>query len=186
LCCCLSIWFFTNHSPFKNNGTIGDTIGGLTAPVFNLIASILIFISFKEQYKANQIQKEALKEERDRTNSINEFQHIDNLITEIKNEINSLRFSYNKGNISGNVYYKGIESLKNLDNAIPPTNHFQQEYFENLNISINLLLFTIDKINEFKYNKNEGKVLRIKLYNFIYKFSNELIEFINSLNKMRN
>ena len=39
---------------FSNSGQIGDTIGGITAPFFNLIAAVLIYLSFKEQTKANE------------------------------------------------------------------------------------------------------------------------------------
>ena len=39
---------------FTNSGQIGDTIGGITSPFFNLIAAVLIFLSFREQVKTNR------------------------------------------------------------------------------------------------------------------------------------
>lgn len=38
-----------------DTGAIGDTIGGITAPFINLLAAFLVWISFKEQVKANKI-----------------------------------------------------------------------------------------------------------------------------------
>ena len=45
---------FGSDFDFTNSGQIGDTIGGITAPFFNLIAAVLIFLSFREQVKANE------------------------------------------------------------------------------------------------------------------------------------
>lgn len=42
---------------FSNKGSIGDTIGGITAPFINGLAAVLVFLAFKEQIKANEIFK---------------------------------------------------------------------------------------------------------------------------------
>ncbi len=39
----------------ENTGYIGDTIGGITAPFINLLAALLVWISFREQVKANKL-----------------------------------------------------------------------------------------------------------------------------------
>ena len=41
---------------FEGKGDIGDVIGGVTAPFINLIAAILVFISFRQQVVANTNQ----------------------------------------------------------------------------------------------------------------------------------
>lgn len=38
-----------------DTGAIGDTIGGITAPFINLLAAFLVWISFREQVKANKM-----------------------------------------------------------------------------------------------------------------------------------
>lgn len=38
-----------------DTGAIGDTIGGITAPFINLLAAFLVWISFREQVKANKL-----------------------------------------------------------------------------------------------------------------------------------
>ena len=40
---------------FRTNGQIGDTIGGITAPVVGLISAILVYLSFTAQVRANRI-----------------------------------------------------------------------------------------------------------------------------------
>jgi hypothetical protein len=44
-----------NIVDFSNTGEIGDTIGGITAPFVNLVAAFLVYISFREQIKANKL-----------------------------------------------------------------------------------------------------------------------------------
>lgn len=46
--------FFTGID-FNTTGQIGDTIGGITAPFINIAAAILVYLSFKEQIKANKL-----------------------------------------------------------------------------------------------------------------------------------
>ena len=49
---------------FSQTGPIGDTIGGITAPVINLFAALLVFLAFREQVKANDLQIRELRTDR--------------------------------------------------------------------------------------------------------------------------
>lgn len=40
---------------FTKTGQIGDTIGGITAPLASFLGSILVFYAFREQVKANEL-----------------------------------------------------------------------------------------------------------------------------------
>lgn len=48
---------------FSQTGQIGDTIGGITAPIINVIGAILIYLSFKAQIRANKIQFQLFSQE---------------------------------------------------------------------------------------------------------------------------
>ena len=48
-------------------GVIGDSIGGMTAPFFGLLNAIIVYLAFQQQIRANEIQKQALEEERIRS-----------------------------------------------------------------------------------------------------------------------
>lgn len=52
-------WLFTNYNlfpglDFTQTGQIGDTIGGITAPIIGIISAILVYSAFIEQNRANQ------------------------------------------------------------------------------------------------------------------------------------
>ncbi len=42
---------------FTTTGQIGDTIGGITSPIINILNAILIYVAFTEQLKANNLLK---------------------------------------------------------------------------------------------------------------------------------
>jgi hypothetical protein len=93
----LSLWVFTKPAfssdwDFSNKGQIGDTIGGISAPIINLIGAILVFLSFKEQFEANKIQREALKNEIDNINRNKEFDTLFSIFREIKDEVNGFNY----------------------------------------------------------------------------------------------
>lgn len=57
---------------FKETGQIGDTIGGITAPVCSLIGSILVFLALRAQIEANKIiQKQITDQKHDEANKKN-------------------------------------------------------------------------------------------------------------------
>lgn len=45
---------------FKGTGQIGDTIGGITAPIIGILSSTLLYLTLKEQFKFNESQKKTL------------------------------------------------------------------------------------------------------------------------------
>lgn len=49
---------------FSDTGEIGDTIGGITAPIIGLIGALLVYYSFRAQIEMNRIQWEAIKDQR--------------------------------------------------------------------------------------------------------------------------
>lgn len=51
-------WLLTRESSypsFMNTGDVGDTIGGITAPIVGLLGAILVYLAFKEQVRANDL-----------------------------------------------------------------------------------------------------------------------------------
>ncbi|MBK6833809.1 MAG: hypothetical protein IPG89_05850 [Bacteroidetes bacterium] len=67
---------------YSDYGTTGDAIGGMTAPVVNLIGAFLVYLALREQVKANDIvQKQLDKSEKEKR-------------TEEENKILENMFSY--------------------------------------------------------------------------------------------
>ena len=59
-------WLLSQHHwkfSFAETGQIGDTIGGITAPIIGFMSAILIYFSFMIQYRANQMQWKAIRDE---------------------------------------------------------------------------------------------------------------------------
>lgn len=64
LICFFPAWFTSSFSKynFTTTGQIGDTIGGIMGPFIAIAASALTFLAFWVQYKANEQQKQDIKE----------------------------------------------------------------------------------------------------------------------------
>jgi hypothetical protein len=58
---------------FTQTGQIGDTIGGITAPMANLLGAILVYLALKAQIEANLILKKQLDDEKSKTISSNKL-----------------------------------------------------------------------------------------------------------------
>ncbi|KAA5532625.1 hypothetical protein F0919_17745 [Taibaiella lutea] len=68
-----------------NSSKIGDSIGGMTAPIIGIISSLLVFYSFREQVKANKLVQEQINEESISRNSqfyFDKINHYNNIITQ--------------------------------------------------------------------------------------------------------
>ncbi|AZA91018.1 Uncharacterised protein [Chryseobacterium nakagawai] len=77
---------------FTETGTIGDTIGGITAPIIGLIGAILVFLALKAQIQANiLVQKQIESQEQDKKIE-NESLQLNKLYENLKSSIDN--FSY--------------------------------------------------------------------------------------------
>ncbi|WP_308990807.1 putative phage abortive infection protein [Mariniflexile litorale] len=71
-----------------NPNEIGDTIGGILNPIIGFTASILTFLAFYIQFKANKQQKELFRQELDSNKFESQFYEMLRLHKENVNEIN--------------------------------------------------------------------------------------------------
>lgn len=55
-------WGFTSFD--QETGFIGDTIGGITAPIVNLISAILVYFAFRAQVDANTLVHQQISDEK--------------------------------------------------------------------------------------------------------------------------
>jgi hypothetical protein len=109
----------------QSTGVIGDTIGGITTPVFGFLSAILIYYSFREQFRANQEQilanaqqKEALKAEIKRNNLSKEYDQIISLFDVYLNEINSFSLENEYGiDVINNYAKDNIIGVQSIDYA---------------------------------------------------------------------
>ena len=98
---------------FSNKGQIGDTIGGITAPIFGLIGFILVFYSFKEQYKANQLQIDSLFAQKIDKELSDEYNLLENLLENTDRKIDLFEYLEQRDAVTQNIF-----SIPNQKNAI--------------------------------------------------------------------
>lgn len=98
-----SLWPYLD---FSETGSIGDTIGGITAPIINLFAAFLVYLAFREQVKANDIQVEALDEER-------KVRKIESSFNTTLTELNWCSVEYDQLEYGGVMGIKAINELMN-------------------------------------------------------------------------
>ena len=82
--------YFNDWFDFSNTGQIGDTIGGITAPIVNLLGAFIVYISFMAQVKANEIQQTALEDEKKRNRLNNNFSTLLPLLKEYQEDFEKL------------------------------------------------------------------------------------------------
>jgi hypothetical protein len=83
--------FFSSWD-LSNTGQIGDTIGGITAPIISLLGAILVYYSFQAQIKANKIQSDALEDEKQQIAKRNQFEKYLLSFDEIKKSLSTVEF----------------------------------------------------------------------------------------------
>ena len=77
---------------FSNTGQIGDTIGGITAPIASLVGSILVFFALETQIEANQIIQEQMKVQKDEESQKKQLQNLLDQFKMLREDVND--FSY--------------------------------------------------------------------------------------------
>ena len=140
----LSIYLFTRPVIFSQfdltaTGQIGDTIGGISAPLINLIGAYLVYISFKTQLQANKIQIQALNDEKDRFNVDNIFQKQSAHFNDIKSTLNNLEFVVElfpvydrtgKATYFAPLNFKGLNALNEFTNRLILKRNYTSQTYE--------------------------------------------------------
>src|SRR5688572_22802037 len=77
---------------FQETGQIGDTIGGVTAPITGLIGAILVFFALKAQIDANKLIHDQFEYQRQEESYRKLYMYISSQVDLIRTDINE--FSY--------------------------------------------------------------------------------------------
>jgi hypothetical protein len=144
-----------NIERFECTGTIGDTIGGLTAPIIGIAGSILVYLSFQAQLKANKMQFKALLREQKRYEEDRLRARLYLVSSDIKDSVKELEF-IGFDNEGKEIVYKGLTALKQtaeqyendiIDTIINPGNQTRRHHdFNTAFASILYILSSIDEL----------------------------------------
>lgn len=125
---------------FSQTGQIGDTIGGITAPIVNIIGAILVFYALKAQIDANRLIQDQFDEQKADELNRKKLLYITEQVNIIRADLNDFTYTFRKDNYKYN--YSGadgiFEFLKSIKKGGDHNVEFQQ--FLNQNPKINEFL----------------------------------------------
>jgi hypothetical protein len=131
--------YISKSTDYSSTGPIGDTIGGITAPIVNLISALLVFLAFRAQIQANEIVRKQLRSERKRRDEDINDAILRRRYDIMTKELNNLYYTDNL-----NRLHTGIESIQ--PGLIQLANFFHdesslesQKYIKELNDIITML-----------------------------------------------
>ena len=144
-------------------GQIGDTIGGITAPIINIIGAILIYISFKAQIKANEVQYSLFNEELENQKFDRNFQVTLDLFQTLKEDYRNLSYDNFDSQSAINAYVNDIRDNWDKDFFIDHTKIPIYGHWKFLLSEYDLISYHIETAN---FRKGERKKLYIVINNF--------------------
>lgn len=155
--------------PLTETGQIGDTIGGITAPILTIGSSVLIYFSFIAQIEAN----EKLREELDRSQMLRQYDQIYELISALVDDYNKLEYGHSKkGDLAIDQFLKEnpMHVINNSDYS-----SFLRSFayiLESADFSCRKIFYFDDQ------NRSYKRVLRSRFDNF---FATKLSHHINAV-----
>lgn len=196
----VSLYIFTRPAiflgwDFSSTGQIGDTIGGITGPIINLIGAYLVYISFQAQIKANKIQSDALAEEKLRLNTESIYQKQVSQFDDVKLRLKELEFIVQlqpdlafDGALSTNapLIFRGLNALNAYTVRISNPQQYTRENYETYGmfLSFQFMMLSIDDLIKNIDNKIvdpidiEYLLSNIKLFynSFLKNFADRIID----------
>lgn len=105
----LVVWIFPYFAiwgryEIERIGSIGDFWGGITAPFIGLIAAILVYVTFREQVKANIKFAEQFQVQ-------SEFDYARVIFEELKSAISKFQYAYDDEENGGHIIFDGPEAF---------------------------------------------------------------------------
>lgn len=115
ICLLIAPILFSRHGglfSFQDTGEIGDTIGGITAPITGFLGAYLVYLALRAQIIANNIIIEQFNEQKLAEYNHKKFEIINSQITSLNDEINNLSYRSIRNNRTIDV--KGSAAINEL------------------------------------------------------------------------
>ena len=97
---------------FSSTGQIGDTIGGITAPIVNLLGALLVFFALKAQVDANSLIQAQIESQRQDELKKKNLQYFLEQFKTIREDIND--FTYFKSEPGRHITHKGSDAFTHV------------------------------------------------------------------------
>jgi hypothetical protein len=159
-------------------GSIGDSIGGMTAPAIGLMSAALIFLSFQAQIRMNERQWNEIKKQQNIKN--NDFAI--EMVSEITNCFKDKYYVFSLLKNDEVEYYLEIIKSMNLDEIKDVfENKLASNYFSNLIIQLNPFIEIVELHENNKLTRNTY----VKIGYALLKNQDVIRELLNSLEKFK-
>jgi hypothetical protein len=122
---------FWKSFDFSETGQIGDTIGGITAPIVNIIGAILVFYALKAQIEANSLIQDQFDEQKEEELKRKKLAYITEQVNIIRADLNDFIFTYRNNNLRYN--YSGADGIYEFLKSIKDGGNHYEDYQEFLN-----------------------------------------------------
>lgn len=178
-------WILTQNSwliNFTQTGQIGDTIGGITAPISGLLGAYLVYLSFKAQIDTNNKQQKQIDEEKNYRKIQDKEKKLNRYIDNIKKDIeinglpNSLLENINKD--FKEIKLKEERILDRDENYKDILSNFYEKHESNI-IRLNYVLKNIINYNNESDYKEKANI--ISYYMCIYININPFIRLASNM-----
>ena len=131
---------FWESFDFSQTGQIGDTIGGITAPIVNIIGAILVFYALKAQIDANRLIQDQFDEQKTDELNRKKLLYITEQVNIIRADLNDFTYTFRNANFKYN--YSGADGIYEFLKSIKKggDHHVEYQEFLNQNPKINELV----------------------------------------------
>lgn len=175
-----------------DTGVIGDTIGGITAPIANLIGSILVFFALQAQIEANKLIFDQFEYQKGEETSRKLNSYILEQIKLIREDIQEISRTetttktVNKERIEEVKYYKGVEGINKLLEAVSVMKHqtSEEEIIESIGhltqvkLILERFLYILEECENKQLKDEDAKYLKsLVAYTYEYKIKIPLKEY---------
>ena len=158
---------------FMKTGPIGDTIGGITAPISGLLGAYLVFLALKAQVKANEIIQDQIRVQKSDELLMEIYKHLKERIDDFNYEIKYRRKINGKEVESRIIQHRGstgivkfLEDKTSLSRRGKPFIQASPELSTILSV-LYILNQLLNKIKAYKNQKYDTELI-VLLVSFLY------------------
>lgn len=166
-----NFWF-----DYNTTGQIGDTIGGLTAPIIGFFSALLIYLSFRAQIKANYIVQSQIDHQRIEDAEKREFNYQMEICKHIKDIIDNYEKIYKRAFIGSDL--KGPLALNAVLVSLIPLHAKDNVNDETLKPIISILNQFDTILLSFKNRKYDSMDIRLPFQLVYFLFNAHILNNI--------
>ena len=154
---------------FNNTGQIGDTIGGITAPITGIIGSILVYLALRAQIRANEIIQTQISEQKIDEKDKKLLSYISELYGYFQRAISDFEYKDSNGN---GALIKILSELSRINRKVAHDDSvFEKGKIAELNALFNLEKLFVKQLTKSTIDENDKEyfkeLIRFHLESFV-------------------